>query len=522
MNRTPSNSLLHSLKGKIWLATSCLALFICVFGLISYLIVSFLTDDPFYAVFIPFLFLAFTVTVFGWWLSNEVVSPIEKIALLAKSIERGAATSLPRTLGSSEADELLQTLHRNNNQLQKIVGLMDEVAAGNLSVALTPLQNSDRLTNSFQQLLAKVSESISAKQDLEKLQASVNRLAGEIDAVRDGNLTPEIASHLPDTGEISETLKYLIRHLKEITSQIKIETKQTKNISANFRNTISSVIERDETRVQQMHQASLVLKQIPNGVQKICEDLADSATAADRSIEKARQGERSAQMNASAVSRIRRQIQEAIKQIQNLGERSQEIDKLAKTIGDLAQRTNMIALNASLLTDDSGENSRRVAVIVEEIERLAERAAAVNNQISTFNKSIASEISQAEGVLRQSISEAANLSKFAIETGNSLGELEKYLSQFLNLQNKLSASSQEQSAETEKAFQTFVKSISETEAAIKNLKTLNINAAQISKSAENLYSVAADFINEEFSAQANAAELESGESLPILEPNFYA
>ena len=88
MARYTPNSLLNSLKGKIWLATSALAFFICTFGLISYLIVSFVVNDPFYAVFVPFLFLAFTVMVFGWWLSNEVVSPIEKVSLLAKSLER--------------------------------------------------------------------------------------------------------------------------------------------------------------------------------------------------------------------------------------------------------------------------------------------------------------------------------------------------------------------------------------------------------------------------------------------------
>jgi len=84
MARYTPNSLFNSLKGKIWLATSALAFFICTFGLISYLIVSFVINDTFYAVFIPFLFLAFTVMVFGWWLSNEVVNPIEKVSLLGR------------------------------------------------------------------------------------------------------------------------------------------------------------------------------------------------------------------------------------------------------------------------------------------------------------------------------------------------------------------------------------------------------------------------------------------------------
>ncbi len=129
MARPTANTLINSLRGKIWLATSALAFFVCTFGLVSYLLVSFVVNETFYAVFIPFLILGFCVMVFGWWLSNEVVTPIEKVSLLAKSLERGSPVSLPKTSGSTETDELLQTLHRNNRQLQNLVGLMDKVAA---------------------------------------------------------------------------------------------------------------------------------------------------------------------------------------------------------------------------------------------------------------------------------------------------------------------------------------------------------------------------------------------------------
>ncbi|MGC2238807.1 MAG: methyl-accepting chemotaxis protein [Pyrinomonadaceae bacterium] len=491
MTRPSSKSLLNSLKGKIWLATTALAFFICAFGLLSYVVVSTLTSDPIYAVFIPFLFLAFTIMVFGWWLSNEVITPIEKVTLLAKSLERGSTTSLPKTSGSTETDELLQTLYRNSQQIHKIVSLMDEVASGNFKVALTPLQNSDRLTNSFQQLLAKVSESIHAQQNLEKLRAAVEQIKKEVSGVRNGNLNVEIESDFAETREISETFRYLIRHLGEIIAQVKSEAIQSLASASEIQTAISNVVHINETRVQNMNQASVVLKQIPNSVQKITEDLANSAGSASQSIEKARSGSRSAQANLAAVSQLRKQIQEAIKQIQKLNERSQEIGKIAKTVGDLAQRTNMIALNASIQTEDA--SGRGIAVIVEEIDRLATRADNTNKQISGFTKSIAAEISQAEMALQTTVGEAANLSKFAIETSNSLSELEKYIGQFLNLQNKLVAYSQEQTVETNKAFQVFVESISETENSIKNLKDSDSNITQISKTLENLRDAVSDF-----------------------------
>ncbi len=487
-----SNSWLNSLKGKIWLATSALALFICVFGLISYTVVSLLTDDPFYAVFIPFLFLAFAVMVFGWWLANEVVYPIEKITLLAKSLERGTNVSLPKTLGSSEADELLQTLHRNDRQIRVIVNLMNEVAAGNLNVALAPLENSDRLTNSFQQLLAKVSESIHAKQDLEKLQTAVSRLTAEISSIENGNLYAEISSDSASTRKLAETFKYLLYNFSEIIAQVQADSKLTYNAANEIQRSVSTIVQHDEIRIQELNQAALTLKRTPTGIQKIAEDLAVSSASAAQSIEKARSGAHSAEANLSAVNRLRKQIREAIKQILKLQKSSQEIGKIGKAIGDLAHRTNMIALNAQIQAGDGG-SERGMRVIVEEIERLAARADGLNKQISALEKTISSDINQTENNLQTTFGEAANLSKFAIETSNSLSELEKNTATFLRLQNKQVASVQEQSAEAERAFVIFLESIGETENTIAKLKISGANVTEISKTMENLQFAVADF-----------------------------
>ncbi len=493
MARQSANSLLNSLKGKIWLATSGLALFVCTFGLVSYLLVSFLTSEVFYAVFIPFLFLGFCVMVFGWWLSNEVVGPIEKVSLLAKSLERGSVTSLPRNSGSTETDELLKSLHRNNQQVQNLVGLMDKVANGNLDVALTPLENSDRLSNSFQKLLAKVSDSIQAKQNLEKLEAQIGQITEEISHIRNGNFDAEIKSDYAETKEISETIKYLVHHLRELISNIRSNAKHAQNSANETRKSLQNIIQSDEIKIQELNRAALVFKQIPNNVQKISEELVVSAASANESIEKAQNGTFSAQESLNAVSGLRKQAQDSVKRVGRLGERSREIGKVAKTIGDLAHRTNMIALNASIQAAELGSKGHGFAVIAEEVERLASRAENTNKQISSFNKTISAEIGEVEHFLQTIVGEITGLSKFAVETGNSIGELEKYVRKFLNLQTKLISYSGEQSAETEKAFQTFLKSISETADTVTHLKESETKLGQLSSSMATLQLLVADF-----------------------------
>jgi methyl-accepting chemotaxis protein len=478
MAKTSANSLLNSLKGKIWLASVGLAFFICVFGLISYLIISFLTNDTLYAVFIPFVFVAFSVVVFGWWLAGEVVSPVEKVSLLAKSLERGVSAGLPKTSGSVETDELLETLQRISQQVQKLVHSMDEVANGNLENALAQNPSSDRVSQTFQKLLPKVSESIHAKQDLEKLERAVRELSDEVAGVKSGNLDAEINSDFKQTKELSTTIKFLIENLSEIAALVKNNSFSAHYSAVEIRKMLQDLIQQDESRVQEMNQASVSLKKVPQIVQKISEELSGSAQTAAHSIEKARLGTQTAQQNVNGITALRKQIQEAINRIQRLNERSQEINKIAKTVEDLAQRTSLVALNASIQATELGEKGHGLVVVAEEVERLAERAGNTNKHISTLNQAIQTEIGEVARSLETTVGETANLSKYAIETGNALGELERYIATVLNLQNKVVSYSREQTDETEKAFAVFVAGISETENAASNLKE---SAGKLSK-----------------------------------------
>ncbi len=508
MARPSANSLLNSLKGKIWLATSALAFFICTFGLVSYLLVSLFATDTFYAVFIPFLFLAFMVMVFGWWLTNEVISPIEKVALLAKSLERGAAVSLPRTSGSIETDELLQTLHRNNQQIQTLVGLMDKVAGGNLDVVLTPLQNSDRLSGSFQKLLAKVSESISAKRDLERLETAVAKITNEISSIKNGKFDVKITSDARQTKQIAESVNFLLRHLNNLAVQVKNQSSNAGSAALEVQKGVRTVILSGESKISEMNQATLALAQIPHSIRKISEELAISVSSAANSIEKARSGAEIAQENLNAVGGFRRQIQETVKRVGQFDEYSREIARIGKTIEDIVNRTNMIALNISIKAIEAEEKNHGFSILAEELENLSTRAENTGKQILSLNKTFSAQIGEAEQSLQAAIGAAAHLSEFAIKSGNNLSAMDKYVGNFLKLQEKIVSYSTVQTAEGEQAFQTFVRSIGETEKAVKILKESDAHIKQISGSLEILQSTAAGY-------KAPSSSVENTQNTPL-------
>ncbi len=304
--------------------------------------------------------------------------------------------------------------------------------------------------------------------------------------MRNGNFAVVINSDFKQTKEISETFNYLLNQICELIAHVKNDSQPAQTSIAETQKIIQTIIEKGEFKVQEMNQAKLPLRQIPNSVQKIVAELSGSVESANVSIEKARNGSNTAQQNLTAVRELRKLLQESVRRIGKLNERSEEIAKVAKTVGDLAHRTNMIALNASIQAGDVSEQSKRFAILEEEVERLATRAENTKKQISQINKSITAEIGEVERSLQLTVGEVANLSKYAIETGDALSELERYVGKFLNLQTKIVAFSKEKSDETEKAFEVFVRSIDETDSAVKNLKDSEMKIKVAATSLDNL------------------------------------
>ena len=142
---------------------------------------------------------------------------------------------------------------------------------------------------------------------------------------------------------------------------------------------------------------------------------------------------------------------------------------------------------------DTDKSENQFNVIAKEVERLAVRAGETNKEIATFSKTFPAEIGQVEHTLEEIVGEVASLSKFAIETGNTLDELERYIGQFLILQNQLSSDSSEKSVETGKAFEVFINSIKDTETVVSQLKQSETNLTEFIRTITNMQNAVAIF-----------------------------
>ena len=481
MIKPSSSSVLNSLKGRIWLAVSALAILNCLAGLGAYLAVSFFVSDPFITIFVTFFVLAFVTVVFGWWLSNDISRPIESVTLLARSLERNPSATLPRTTGSAETDELLLSLHRSGQQLRNLIIVMDDVAVGKVDSAFKPLEGGDRLSASFQKLVGKVTESITAKRDLDAIQSALASISSDIAGVRNGKLDVQIRSEHPQTKEIVEAVRYLSNKLGDLALQVRSSTFQCEEAASNARSILQSAIARCDER------SSIFPRSMLLDASDVSRRGAGLISELSNKIENAEHIRETILVAGSAkpaekAAQIRAHVSDTAKKVQKLRDRAQAYTQLSRTARDLSKRSNLIALNASL---GDKSNSSAVGLVAGELSLLSEKAERLFREISESNEGLNGEIAELEKDFAALSKEAPDFAKLLSASVNANLEFASLLEELSELKEQLKVVSQEQSGESEKIAE-VIESVADTTSTTALIRESESSLRALSAITENL------------------------------------
>ena len=440
MNHT-SRSVTNSLKGRIWIAAIALAVVNGISGLGVYLALSFLSVDPTVTILATFFLLAFLTMIFGWWLSTDLLKPIEQVTLLARSLERSPSASLPRTTGAIETDQLLLSLHRSGQQLRNLISLMDDVAAGKVEAAAMPLESSDKLSASFQKLVSKVTDSISAKNDLDQIRNAVTALSKEVGGVRNGNLDLSVRSEDSHTREIADAVRFLTTRLSNVTQQIYATTSECERSAtearASLQATIAAIDERSAVLANHV-------RATPTSAAKwtpLLSDLSRAVEYATSAYDRyAGDGSGSSRIS-DAAQQLGNRVAESKKLVQKLRNRTAMVTQSARLAQELAKRSSLIALNATIASNGQVTTE----VLASEIDSLSRKSEDLQNQIASAGEALNSEIAGIERELASVAEIAPNLGKAlasSVQMNHTLCEQISRIGEFEEQLRSLSEESQ--------------------------------------------------------------------------------
>lgn len=448
MPRIPTKSILGSLKGKIWFAVSGLAILNCVVGIGVYLLASFLVADSLFPMSLSLIAPAFLTMVFGWWLANDVLEPLTKLTLAAKSLERSPTASLPRTTGSIETDELLDSINRSSSQIQELIVSMDEVSAGRISSLRIAPKASDRLSIAFQNMVAKVADSVDAKSKLDEFEKEVAEISGRSIRLRDGDLSIELRTDLAAARGLTESVNYVASNLRQLTSSIYESSEVTKNAAGAIRNSLRRVITDDEAKAGRTKIVLGTLSEMPGRLTRVSAEITEAFGRAGkvRTIIADRKEFTDALFNE--LGSLRKKLNDTLRRIETLREHSSVLPNSARQATDVSRRSNMLAINLSVKTNGSNGNGH-LQLAADEVGSLSKKTAEIAKIAGDAGTSFQRELNGLEQFIESLRTDLGSIADKAVAESDNRAELETGLDRLFELQELLPALLPELDAEHE-------------------------------------------------------------------------
>jgi methyl-accepting chemotaxis protein len=118
-------------------------------------------------------------------------------------------------------------------------------------------------------------------------------------------------------------------------------------------------------------------RQIAESAQRVAQNAEQTASAA-------RTGHGTVDLTHESISGIRRQVDQIVAHMLELGKKSQEIGAVLEIVSELAEQTNILAINATIEAAGAGEAGKRFAVVAEEIRKLADRVGGSTKEVRTL------------------------------------------------------------------------------------------------------------------------------------------
>jgi methyl-accepting chemotaxis protein len=275
----------------------------------------------------------------------------------------------------------------NDSDVDTIMLFADQVASAITRINL--LNSIDTLTSemesSFKFLLT----------NRDQYSKNVGNLRDGVDSVADG--TSIIAS-------ASEGVMASIDETSSAVNQISVAIEQvTRNLDH-----LTGIV----------HQSASAMEQIYSTIGNVEQNAAISHEVSHQVKERAEESRAVVTETINALDEIKHSVGLSFDAIQRLAENSTRIEHIVNVINDITKRTNLLALNASIIAAQAGEYGKSFGVVAEEIRNLSLQTGHSTGEITSIIEEIMSESKTAANNIRTS----KDLVNRGVELGHTTGE----------------------------------------------------------------------------------------------------
>lgn len=432
---------------------------------------------------IPLIFiLNFVFFVAVMWLL-AVRKLVPRIKNLAEAMDRAAEGNLAARVADETDDEFGKLNTNFNSMLERLSSVVNGVHCATRElrtigvnvgkVAETGVMVAERQFKSSEntkQAALEISRSVEA------VTRSVEGLAGT--ASDNSRSIGEISSSI---AEINNRVDSLVQAIQRVSDAISDMTRAQKEINSSVNNLMGA-----------SSRTNILVGEMDRSVRHIEQNALETASISDSVLSDARSGKQSVESTIAGINEIRSASQTARTVIDNLSLKAADIGTILQVIDEVAERTNLLALNASIIAAQAGEQGKGFAVVADEIKTLARRTKDSTNKIAGIVTGVQQETGKAVEAIRLSETKVQEGERLSLRSGEALDKILQGLINSTAQVNEIARATVEHTSQSD-SLRSEIEGISQMVVQIQGSTTAQTgNTELISGAAQNMLQLASE------------------------------
>lgn len=305
---------------------------------------------------------------------------------------------------------LARSLNQMITQLRAISQQVQQSSAGVNRAADTVFQEMNGLMNDVQEQTAGVEHTISAVETIKTFIETVARNTAEL-LTTSAHILSSIQETRASVRDVSASTGALTTNLHLISAAID-QVKQSAAQMSGDTGALEEIARQTASEIRQIEDALAAVSQYAEANQDSAQKTMDAVTVGQQSVEASVQGMLELKEVAVNTAGI----------IQEVNAWGAEVSSILDIVDEITGQTELLSLNASIISAQAGEHGRGFAVVASEIKELADRTRNSTKEIATLvhalQKKTAEGVSNTEDGIRRAEDgvQRANAAKEALTT----------------------------------------------------------------------------------------------------------
>ena len=239
--------------------------------------------------------------------------------------------------------------------------------------------------------------------------------------------------------DLASKLESVIREIRQASVQVAgsaktgvVTAEQSKELMSSQNDMTTSVASAMTEMAATVHQVANSAETTLEQVQTVDAKASENRTQMDANIQ--------------TIQTLASEIESSSKVVNELNVYSQDIGKILEVIQDIAEQTNLLALNAAIEAARAGEQGRGFAVVADEVRTLATRTHSSTEEIQKVISRLQQGVKETVSSMNLSQSSAQQSVEKAKEVGQSLQEMQDFVTGIRDLSTQIATAAEQQSA----------------------------------------------------------------------------